>query len=140
MAAIIERVLRTIDQNPEIIRDITRGAGSALRDIGTGTGQKPERPERADVEITATARADELVFREAPEVDAAHRAEPEGESAAGSTRTNLPDQVRAGTTYRDVRIDFRVAAELPPTLTRGVFASGHVDPGEYATSQHPGRR
>ncbi|MEW2359743.1 hypothetical protein [Spirillospora sp. NPDC029432] len=73
---------------------------------------KPERPERPDVEITATVRAEELVFHEVPDVDVTHRAEPEGESASGSTRTNLPDQVEPGTVYRDVHIDFRVAAKL----------------------------
>ncbi|MFB4313745.1 hypothetical protein [Actinomadura sp. 21ATH] len=73
---------------------------------------KPERPERPDVEITASVRADELVFHEEPEVDVAHAAEPAGESASGSTRTNLPDRVRAGTVYRDVHVDFRVAAKL----------------------------
>ena len=39
VAAIIERVLQTIDRNPEILEQITRGAGAALRDVGSGAGE-----------------------------------------------------------------------------------------------------
>ncbi|PRX97970.1 hypothetical protein [Allonocardiopsis opalescens] len=39
VAAIIERVLRTIDTNPQILEHVTRGLGPALRDLGAGGGQ-----------------------------------------------------------------------------------------------------
>ncbi|WP_200068131.1 MULTISPECIES: hypothetical protein [unclassified Saccharopolyspora] len=42
VAAIIERVLQTIDRNPEILEQITRGAGAALRDVGSGAGEAVE--------------------------------------------------------------------------------------------------
>jgi hypothetical protein len=73
---------------------------------------RPEHPQQPDVEISATAEAAELRFGERPEVRVRHWAEPAGESASGSDRTNLPDQVEANVTYRDIRIDFRVAAKL----------------------------
>jgi hypothetical protein len=73
---------------------------------------RPEHPRDPDVEISASATARELRFRERPEVTVHAVAEPGGECASGSDRTNLPDQVAAGVTYRDIRIDFRVAAKL----------------------------
>ncbi|MBQ6641135.1 MAG: hypothetical protein IJH84_08880 [Saccharopolyspora sp.] len=42
VAAIIERVLQTIDRNPEILEQITRGTGAALRDVGSGAGEAVE--------------------------------------------------------------------------------------------------
>ncbi|MEV0612938.1 hypothetical protein AB0I81_06400 [Nonomuraea sp. NPDC050404] len=73
---------------------------------------KPEHPHDADVQISASVTARELRFRERPEVTVHAEAEPGGECVSGSARTNLPDQVVAGVTYRDIRIDFRVAAKL----------------------------
>ncbi|MDU0300908.1 hypothetical protein NUG23_11020, partial [Streptomyces sp. PAL114] len=34
VALIINRVLTTLDRNPELLRDLTRGVGSAVRDVG----------------------------------------------------------------------------------------------------------
>jgi hypothetical protein len=73
---------------------------------------KPERPERADVEIGARVEAEELVFRREPWTRVVHWAGPEGESASGSDRVNLPERVEARVTYREVRVDWRVAAAL----------------------------
>jgi hypothetical protein len=73
---------------------------------------KPEHPDAPDVEISACAKARELRFHEQPDVSAHQVAEPTGESASGSDRTNLPDAVTTNVTYQDIRIDFRVAAEL----------------------------
>jgi hypothetical protein len=39
VAQIIERVLTTIDQNPQILEHVTRGAGAALEDVGGGARQ-----------------------------------------------------------------------------------------------------
>ncbi|MBT2231131.1 hypothetical protein [Nonomuraea sp. NEAU-A123] len=38
VALILDRVLRTIDQNPQILENLTRGLESTLRDVGTGAG------------------------------------------------------------------------------------------------------
>ncbi|WP_187414280.1 hypothetical protein [Nonomuraea sp. PA05] len=38
VARIIDRVLQTIDDNPQILENLTRGLGTAVRDIGSGAG------------------------------------------------------------------------------------------------------
>ncbi|MYZ37615.1 MULTISPECIES: hypothetical protein [unclassified Streptomyces] len=37
VAAIVNRVLTTIDRNPEILEQLTRGVGAAVEEVGTGT-------------------------------------------------------------------------------------------------------
>ncbi|MGH8868295.1 MAG: hypothetical protein ACRDYU_09895 [Actinomycetes bacterium] len=77
---------------------------------------RPRRPESADVELTATVRARELRFEEAPETRVEFTGEPGHESANGSDRANLPEHVEPWVTYRDVRVDYRLAARvLDPT-------------------------
>ncbi|MFE4053190.1 hypothetical protein [Streptomyces sp. YIM B13518] len=39
VAMIVNRVLTTLDRNPEILRDLTRGVGSAVQDVGGGARQ-----------------------------------------------------------------------------------------------------
>ncbi|GGW99221.1 hypothetical protein GCM10010297_21450 [Streptomyces malachitofuscus] len=39
VAAIIDRVLTTLDRNPEILHELARGVGSAVRDVGGGARQ-----------------------------------------------------------------------------------------------------
>ncbi|GGS99900.1 hypothetical protein [Streptomyces chromofuscus] len=39
VATIINRVLTTLDRNPEILHELARGVGSAVRDVGGGAGQ-----------------------------------------------------------------------------------------------------
>jgi hypothetical protein len=73
---------------------------------------KPQRPVAPDVEISAAVTAEELTFHRRPWTDVTHWAAPAGESASGSDRTNLPEKVDAHVRYRDIRVDFRVAAEL----------------------------
>ncbi|NBM21012.1 hypothetical protein GUY61_37015, partial [Streptomyces sp. GC420] len=42
VAEVIGRVLTTIDRNPQILRDVTSGIGSAVREVGTGAGRTLE--------------------------------------------------------------------------------------------------
>lgn len=72
----------------------------------------------ADVEITARVSAAELTFHEVPEVVSHTRAEPGGEGTSGSDRSGIPYGVRAGTTYRDVRVDYRLASRLTGASSR----------------------
>ncbi|HEU5026142.1 MAG TPA: hypothetical protein VFV01_14580 [Spirillospora sp.] len=65
-----------------------------------------------DVEISASVKADEVVFRETPDVEERAGAEPEGESGATTERRNLPRPVKRNTTYRDVRVSHRLSARL----------------------------
>ncbi|WP_046472504.1 hypothetical protein, partial [Allosalinactinospora lopnorensis] len=39
VSSIIERVLQTIDENPQILEHVTRGLESTLKDVGGGAGQ-----------------------------------------------------------------------------------------------------
>ena len=65
-----------------------------------------------DIELTASIEADELHFREEPETDVQFSGEPGHRSSSGTERTNLPDKVKPGVTYRDVRVDYRLASEI----------------------------
>ncbi|MFL5875488.1 MAG: hypothetical protein ACJ76T_06290 [Solirubrobacteraceae bacterium] len=74
--------------------------------------KRPRSPHSADIELLASVRADELRFDEPPETEVRFSGEPGHESASGSDRTNLPETVEAGVTYRNVRIDYRAASRL----------------------------
>jgi hypothetical protein len=72
-----------------------------------------------DVEIGASAKAKRLRFRKKPETNVdlhGELREPEGrgelQTASGSKRKNLPDEVEPGVTYRDVRVGWRAVARL----------------------------
>lgn len=82
-------------------------------------GDDPDRIEQPDVEIGASVRASSLRFRDKPRT----RVELHGEltergrrsqleTASGSERENLPDEVQPGVTYRDVSVRWRAAARL----------------------------
>ncbi|WP_046472434.1 hypothetical protein [Allosalinactinospora lopnorensis] len=73
---------------------------------------RPSRPRSGDVEITASVTGEELTFHEAPETAVEFPGDADQESASGSDRVNLPDQVETGVTYRDVRVDYRIASRL----------------------------
>jgi hypothetical protein len=77
---------------------------------------RPNRPEPADLEFTASVEAKELYFREVPDTSVVFTGEPGHQSASGSDRTNLPDQVRKEVSYRDVRVNYRIACRViePP--------------------------
>ncbi|HEX8688801.1 MAG TPA: hypothetical protein VF729_01000 [Solirubrobacterales bacterium] len=79
----------------------------------------PDRIEDADVEIGASVKAKQLRFREKPKTQVDLRGElrePEGQgelqTASGSERRNLPNEVEPGVTYEDVRVRWRAAARL----------------------------
>jgi hypothetical protein len=77
-----------------------------------GSKKRPTNPRSADIELTASVEADEIRFREPPETEVRFFGEPGHESASGSDRLNLPDKVEPGVTYRDVRVDYRLASRL----------------------------
>jgi hypothetical protein len=74
--------------------------------------RRPSRPHSADIELLASVQADKLRFDEPPETEVRFFGEPGHESASGSDRTNLPERVEPGGTYRDVRVDYRAASRL----------------------------
>jgi hypothetical protein len=73
---------------------------------------RPERPYGADIEFTAEVSAQRLRFDEVPDTPVEFTGSPEHESASGSARVNLPERVQAAVTYRDVQVDYRLAAKL----------------------------
>jgi len=75
-------------------------------------GSRPDRPENADISFTAEVSAESLRFDDVPETRVEFTGSPAYESASGSDRVNLPERVQAAVTYRDVRVDYRLAAKL----------------------------
>jgi hypothetical protein len=75
-------------------------------------GRRPRRPDNADITVTARVRARQLRFGEVPQTSTGFTGAPGHESASGSDRANLPERVEKDITYRDVRVDYRLAAAL----------------------------
>lgn len=78
-----------------------------------------DRIERPDVEIGASAKAKSLRFRDKPRTDVELHGEVvepgrrnEVDMTSGSERTNLPDEVEPGVTYRDVSVRWRAAGRI----------------------------
>jgi hypothetical protein len=65
-----------------------------------------------DVEIAVKLRADELRFECKPEVHVNAYADAPACAEKISERTNLPDEVEPGVTYRDFAVRWRLAAGL----------------------------
>lgn len=80
---------------------------------------KPRRPKSPDIDVTATVRARELRFNGAPETSVEFTGYPGHESASGSDRANLPDQVESGVLYRDVSVDYRMASRISDLEAEG---------------------
>jgi hypothetical protein len=65
-----------------------------------------------DVEIAASARADEVRFECKPEVRVRAYANAPATAESVSERENLPDELEPGVTYRNVSVRWRLAARL----------------------------
>jgi hypothetical protein len=80
----------------------------------------PDRIDEPDVEIGARVSARELRFRSRPqthvelhgEVTERGRERQDVETASGSEREHLPEEVEPGVTYRDVDVRWRATARL----------------------------
>ena len=77
--------------------------------------------EEPDIEIGAVFKAKKLRFHKVPETEVEfdkksevrlEGATPEIETASGSKRENLPDEVEPNKTYRDVHVRWGAAARL----------------------------
>jgi len=92
----------------------------------------PDRLEDPDVEIGAAVKAKRLRFKGKPETEVDVHGEVRErdrpipvETASGSERHNLPEEVEPGVTYRDVRVSWHAAAKLKnPEESR---TDGHED-------------
>jgi hypothetical protein len=76
------------------------------------TRGRPDKPENPDIEFTADVKAKELRFEEVPETEVRFTGHPERESASGTDRENLPDEVEPHVTYRDPKVRLRIASAL----------------------------
>jgi hypothetical protein len=65
-----------------------------------------------DLEIAASARADEVRFECKPEVRVRAYANAPATAESISERDNLPDAVEPGVTYRDVSVRWRASLRL----------------------------
>ena len=76
------------------------------------TKGRPDKPENPDIEFTADVKAKWLRFEEVPETEVRFTGEPGHESASGTDRENLPDEVEPYVTYRDPKVRLRIASAL----------------------------
>ncbi|GAA1189942.1 hypothetical protein [Prauserella alba] len=68
---------------------------------------------RADVSVRSTVRAEEITFFDEPDTRVVFSGDTDDRtSTSGSRCVRLPDPVRAGVIYRDVRIDHWITAYL----------------------------
>jgi hypothetical protein len=65
-----------------------------------------------DVEIAASARADEVRFACKPEVRIGAHANVRARAEKASERENLPNEVEPGVTYKNVAVRWRLAARI----------------------------
>ena len=75
--------------------------------------RRSEEIVRPDVELTAEVKSRELRFEEVPETKVRFPGYREGETVSETERENLPEEVEEGVTYRNSRIRYRGAAQLP---------------------------
>jgi hypothetical protein len=65
-----------------------------------------------DVEIAASARADEVRLECKPEIRVRAYSNAPASAELVSERENLPDELEPGVTYRDISVRWRLAARL----------------------------
>jgi hypothetical protein len=68
--------------------------------------------EVADVEVFTSVRADELRFESVPETKVSFEGEPAERSSSKTERENLPDEVEAGVTYRDIAVRWQARSRI----------------------------
>ncbi|HEU0053459.1 MAG TPA: hypothetical protein VFQ39_09795, partial [Longimicrobium sp.] len=78
----------------------------------------------ADIAITATVRARELRHAEAPRTETRITGTALADSLSCDTRSNLERPARAGRTYRDVRIDYRLRVRIDTAAAIGADTTG----------------
>jgi pyruvate/2-oxoglutarate dehydrogenase complex dihydrolipoamide acyltransferase (E2) component len=86
----------------------TGQAAQEARGAVAGTGNP-------DIDFSASVKARELRFEEEPQTEVRFWGHPKRKSASANERQNLPEKVRQGVTYRDVRVHSRITSELIAT-------------------------
>jgi hypothetical protein len=65
-----------------------------------------------DVDVSTSVRAKSLRFETVPETNVWFEGEPAERSRLDTERENLPDEVEAGVTYRDVTVTWRARSRV----------------------------
>ena len=68
--------------------------------------------EMPDVDAAFSVRAKNLRFETVPQTNVWFEGEPAQRSRVDTARENLPDEVEAGVTYRDVRVTWRARSRI----------------------------
>jgi hypothetical protein len=74
--------------------------------------KRPASLENPEIEFTADVKARELCFETVPETEVRFFGSPDRESASGTDRKNLPEEVEPGVTYRDPEVRLRIASAI----------------------------
>ncbi|MEV4081492.1 hypothetical protein AB0J43_14560, partial [Nonomuraea fuscirosea] len=98
VARIIDRVLTTIDDNPQILEHVTRGLGAAVHDLGTGAGHAVR-----DVGTGAGHAVRDVG------TGAGHAVRDVGTGAGGGRQVGDLDHVLGAGEHAVLRMDFRFA-------------------------------
>ena len=98
---------------------VQRSSGEKATSPQQHTGQAAQEARDAagrvgnpDIDFSASVKARELHFEEEPQTEVRFRGHPERSSVSVNERKNLPEKVRQGVTYRDVRVRSHIASEL----------------------------
>lgn len=66
------------------------------------------------ISFSSSVRAEEMTFHDVRDDQVTFHGDAGSGTWAGTRREGLPDEVTPGVTYRQVRVDFRIATELDP--------------------------
>jgi hypothetical protein len=83
--------------------------------VSQGLGDRRDElseDEIPDVDVSTSVRAKSLRFETVPETKVRFEGEPAERSRLDTARENLPDEVQAGVTYRDVRVTWRARSRI----------------------------
>jgi hypothetical protein len=97
-----------------------------------GPEQPSVDPDTADISITATVRAREVRFETKPQVKVEFFGQPERITEDRTERTNLPEEVQPGVTYRDVVVRLTIASVFAD-IDQAVAQILGVAPGSAVT-------
>ena len=71
-----------------------------------------KKRKKPDIEFGARIDAKEMRFWDVPETKVEYFGNPDHESGHGDRRENLPEKVEPNKTYKNVRVDYRLASRL----------------------------
>jgi hypothetical protein len=94
-----------------------------------GERQAAQAARPDDLSITAHVTAESLVFRKVPTPRVEFTGRPRRQTSWEAERTNLPERVQPGVTYRDIGITLRITSVFPDIERIVAEALGEVPAG-----------